>query len=230
MFLTKIFNIFKRNKKVNKIDFSNFKMDLTIKSICLFERMTGKTIFSMGEGEDDILHLLYSSFISSNPENGRITYNVFKAMVKSNPKVAEWIMGKYKDIMDVLTPLMNSSKKDDDGDDGNKGEGTMNVTDMATSLIIDYGVDAHYVMYEMSLWELYPFYDTAAAHMRNHLEEQRLWTYIGIAPHIDGKKIKSPQDILPFAWEEKEMKNKKEKELKNNEYAIKHTIGMKLDI
>lgn len=226
MFLSKIF----KKKKVKKgIDFSNFKMDLTIKSICLFERMTGKTIFSMGDDEDDILHLLYSSFISSNPENGRITYNVFKAMVKSNPKVSEWIMGKYKDIMDVLTPLMTNPKKDDDIDN-DKSEGTMNVTDMATSLIIDYGVDAHYVMYEMSLWELYPFYDTAAAHMRNHLEEQRLWTYIGIAPHIDGKKIKSPQDILPFAWEEKEMKNKKEKELKNNEYAIKHTIGMKLDI
>lgn len=229
MFLTKIFKIFKRNKKVNKIDFSSFNMNMTIKSICLFERMTGKTIFSMTDDEDDILHLLYCSFIESNPEKGRITYNVFKAMVKSNPKVAEWIMGQYKDIMDVLTPLMNSPKKDDANDGDSEGT-TMNVTDMATSLIIDYGVDAHYVMYEMSLWELYPFYDTAAAHMRNHLEEQRLWTYIGIAPHIDGKKIKSPQDILPFAWEEKEMKNKKEKELKNNEYAIKHTIGMKLDI
>ena len=168
----KIFKIFKRNKKVNKIDFSKFKMNMSIKSICLFERMTGKTIFSMTDDEDDILHLLYCSFIESNPEKGRITFKVFKAMVKSNPKVAEWIMGKYKDIMDVLTPLMNSPKKDDANDSDSEGP-AMNVTDMATSLIIDYGVDAHYVMYEMSLWELYPFYDTAAAHMRNHLEEQR---------------------------------------------------------
>ena len=103
------------------------------------------------------------------------------------------------------------------------------MTDLATSLIIDYHMDAHYVMYEMNIWEIEPLYGAADAMVKRRYEEERLWAYIDIMPHIDGKKVKGPETLLPFPWE-KDMKKKKiEKDLQNNLYAVKHTIGMNMD-
>ena len=48
---------------------------------------------------------------------------------------------------------------------------------------------------------------------------------IKVLPHIDSKKCKSPEALVPFEWEKEARKKKAEQELKNNEYAIKNMIG-----
>lgn len=37
------------------------------------------------------------------------------------------------------------------------------------------------------------------------MESDRLWTYLTILPHVDGKKLPSARDLYPFPWEEEEM-------------------------
>ena len=99
------------------------------------------------------------------------------------------------------------------------------MTDFATSLVIDYGMDAKYVMYEMDIWEIEEYFEAVNTHIRKEMELERFWTYIKILPHIDSKKCKSPEALVPFDWERETRKKKAEQELKNNEYAVKNMIG-----
>lgn len=204
------------------MDFSKYKMSLSIKSICLFERLSGKSFFLMDM--DDSLTLVYSIFIASNPEL-KLTQDMFGYMCGNNRKILKWVASQYKEIMEQTAPELMTGKEEETAEDAEskpqEDTKVLTVTDMATSLVIDYGMDAHYVMYEMSLWELKPFFDAADTKVKRHMEEERLWAYIGVAPHIDGKKIKSPEQLLPFQWEKNQRKEKMENEMKKNEYAIK---------
>lgn len=207
--------------KPQKMDFGNYNMRLTIKAICMYEKMSGNSFFRF-DMANDIVVLLYCIFYTSN--NVEIKYSTFVKMLE-NEQVSKWVALKYKDIIEGVQQFSKSDKED--VEDVENGKLTM--TDVATSLIIDYHVDAHYVMYEMNVWEVEPFFTACDASVKRRYEEQRLWTYLDVMPHIDTKKVKGPDQLLPFPWE-KEMKKKKvEQDLKNNEYAIKHTIGMNID-
>ena len=61
-------------------------------------------------------------------------------------------------------------------------------------------------MYEMELWEIQPYLNAADIQRKAELVEKRFWTYLTIAPHIDGKKIRKPEDLVPFEWEKKSNK------------------------
>lgn len=207
------------------MDFSKYKMDLTVKAICLFERLAGKSFFLMDMDMDDSMVLVYSIFCVSNPQL-KLTQDMFSYMCGNNRRIMKWVAGQYRELMEQTAPELaagtDEEKEADDADNKPQEETRiLTVTDMATSLVIDYGMDAHYVMYEMNLWELKPFFEAADTHVKRRMEEERLWAYIGVAPHIDGKKIKSPEQLLPFQWETKTRKERMEKEMKNNEYAIK---------
>ena len=65
----------------------------------------------------------------------------------------------------------------------------------------------------------------AEMNKKESLEKDRLWTYRNISPHINTKKCKSPDKLLPFPWEIQEKKEKQIKELENNRFAIKNMIG-----
>jgi hypothetical protein len=58
-------------------------------------------------------------------------------------------------------------------------------------------------MYEMDLWEMYPYLNAADIQRKADLVTQRFWTYLTIAPNINTKKVKSPEELVPFDWEEK---------------------------
>jgi hypothetical protein len=51
--------------------------------------------------------------------------------------------------------------------------------------------------------------------------EKRFWTYMQILPHIDGKKIKSPEKLLPFPWEKEQQKQESIRFMEDNRDAIK---------
>ena len=70
-------------------------------------------------------------------------------------------------------------------------------------------------MYDMEEWEISYYYRMMRDMDRDRLTEERLWTYLTILPHV-GKKLGSPQKMLPFEWEKNENKRKAEEGLKNN--------------
>jgi len=210
-------------EKPKKMDLSMYKMKLSVKAICMYEKLSGKSFFDFEN--EDIAMLLYCTFYTSNELE--IKYETFIGIL-DNEQIARWATLKYKDILDVLQQF---PKKENTDTVANKtdDDAKMTMTDLATSLIIDYHMDAHYVMYEMNIWEIEPLYGAADAMVKRRYEEERLWAYIDIMPHIDGKKVKGPETLLPFPWE-KDMKKKKiEKNMQNNLYAVKHTIGMNID-
>lgn len=71
---------------------------------------------------------------------------------------------------------------------------------LAYSLIAK-GIDAHYVMNELSIIDLPYLIEALSDKEKQDMESQRLWTYLSILPHIDSSKLKSPKDIMPFPWD-----------------------------
>jgi hypothetical protein len=218
-------NLFKKEEikvvepQKNKMDLSQYKMGLNIKAICYFEKITGKSFF--GFGEEDIMHLLYACFLINNPET-KISFNVFMGIMQ-NEQIAKWASSQFQDALGIIQQFNKSIE-------GQKEEKfsmdqTSTMTDFATSLIIDYGMDAKYVMYDMDIWEIEEYFEAVNTRIKREMELERFWTYIKVLPHIDGKKCKSPEALVPFEWEKDAKKKRNEENLKNNEYAIKHTIG-----
>lgn len=218
-------NLFKKEEikvvepQKNKMDLSQYKMGLNIKAICYFEKITGKSFF--GFGEEDIMHLLYACFLINNPET-KISFNVFMGIMQ-NEQIAKWASTQFQDALGIIQQFNKSIE-------GQKEEKfsmdqTSTMTDFATSLIIDYGMDAKYVMYDMDIWEIEEYFEAVNTRIKREMELERFWTYIKVLPHIDGKKCKSPEALVPFDWEKDAKKKRNEENLKNNEYAIKHTIG-----
>ena len=208
-----------------KMDLSKYNMKMTIKAICMFEKLSGKSFFKFDN--EDIPLLMYSTFYCSN--DIEIKFETFLGLMDVQD-IAEWVVKKYSDILEVMKQF---SKKEESVEEDNSlklgKEEETTITDLANSLIIDYGVDPHYVMYEMGLWEIEKMYEVVQTKIQNHYEEERLWAYINVMPHIDGKKVKGPEKLLPFPWEKDRKKKKAEDDLNNNMYAIKHTIGMNID-
>ena len=92
-------------------------------------------------------------------------------------------------------------------------------------MIVQYGVDAHYIMEEMELWQIEAMFRAVENTVKSKYEEERLWTYLTILPQVDGKKLNKPEKLLPFPWEKEEKIKRDENNIKNNEYAVKNLIG-----
>lgn len=201
------------------MDFQNYDIRLTIKAICMFERFCNKSFFDFTE--DDLVQLLYCTFYTTN--NTEIMFDTFVLLLE-NEEVAKWAVMKYKDLLEVIQQFI---RKEEEGEDAESTDAEvknrLSMTDMATSLIVDYHIDAHYVMYEMNLWEIEAMYKACDTMVKKRYEEERLWAYIGVMPHIDNKKVKGPDDLIPFPWENK--KDKKKKELEKNTSAAMAFLG-----
>lgn len=211
----RLFKWFKRKKKEEKIDFEKYHMVLNIKTICYFEMVTGKHFFNTQITDEDISYLLYSMLVVNN--DIVLTYPAFKILLE-DPRVMRWCMvegEKMRRKMEMILP----NRGTDDTEGGEKGD--LSVTDVATYLIVKHRMDAHYVMYEMDLWEMNSFVLAGNDETQYNLENDRLWTYLTMLPHIDGKKLTSPKKLLPFPWEE----DSKDKKFDNNAEAAKKFLG-----
>ena len=50
----------------------------------------------------------------------------------------------------------------------------------------------------MKLFEISDYLKAIDDFKKEKMESERLWTFYTILPHIDQKKVKSPQDMFPF--------------------------------
>lgn len=208
------------------MDFDKYKMRFNAKSLCMFEKMKNKSFFKIVD-EDDVLCLTYCMLISNN-EDLLMTFEVFKQMMKDK-KVSRWVREEYERVGQFEEQLRTKSEDGKEGSDDSDTE-ELTVTKMASSLIIQYGMDPDYVMYRMGVWEIYDYFKAAEAKMKDELIDKRLWTYLLVSPHVDMKKMKSPEKMLPFPWEKDERKKKAEEDLKKNLPAMQKIIGQKLNI
>ena len=182
------------------MDFSKYKFRMNIKACCLYEQITGNNFLRLST-EEDVFKLIYCCLVSNNP-GLLMTYKVFQTLMQDK-KVNKWVMKEYERISEFNAQIMLPQiveKEEKKKEDAEPEEITL--TDVASTLIIRYGMDAQYVMYDMELWEIQPYFNAADIQRKNDLVTQRFWTYLTIAPNIDTKKVKSPGDLVPFEWEE----------------------------
>lgn len=197
-----------------KKDYQDFKLKINMKTILLYEEMSGKSFYEVG-GED-IMLLIYCALVVNNDLS--ITKNHFDIIMK-NEKIARELMAKCQSELDFIQQFIKTDDKvKQEIGEVEKDNKVSNVVNM---ILLQNNLDMNYVMYEMRLWELAPLIKSIEEKTKADMVEKRFWAYLNICPHIDSKKIKGPEDILPFPWEKD---NKKEAALKfmdDNNEAIK---------
>lgn len=199
------------------------ELAFNFKALMMFEKLSGESYFNINEV--NYVFLLYAMYMVKHPYLN-MTLMDFANIFGSNKKVTKQLLKEFEEYMVYIRQFTTSNKTEAvDGEDKDAEKANTTITDIVMYLITACGIDPHYVMYEMELWEIEPYMKFAEMNKKESLEMDRLWTYLSISPHIDTKKCKSPDKLLPFPWEKEEHKKKAEQELKNNEYAIKNMIG-----
>jgi hypothetical protein len=214
---------FKKKKKAEKVklDFSDVRMKLNIRSICYYETVRDKSFFSMDYSEEDMIFLVYSMLHENNDID--LTFEGFIYMLEDE-RVMSWCMSQLISIQKEAAQL--NPKKNEGNEEKTKEDIPIKMTDLANYLIIKNGMDVRYVMNEMKLWELANYMETASAAYEERLTEKRLFTYLTILPNIDGKKLGGPENLLPLPWDKKEERQKDKLE-KNANAAVKFLGGKK---
>lgn len=199
---------------MTKKDYQDFKMHINMKTILLYEEMSGKSFYDVN-GED-IMLLVYCALVVNN--NLVITLPYFHSIMK-NEKIARELLGKCQAELDFIQQFDKNEEikevtTDITQDTNNKLSNIINL------LILQYGMDVNYVMYEMKLWELSPLIKSLEQKVKADMVEKRFWSYLNICPHIDTKKVKGPEDLLPFPWEKNKKKEAHIKFMEDNKASI----------
>lgn len=207
------------------MDCNKYKYKMTMRALLFFEKLSGKSFFEIST-EEDAEMLKYSILVNSN-EDLLMTYDVYKIFA-SDKKVRKWIDECYEKAALFIGQIkMEAQKNSEEYSNEDNDSEPMTITRIVYSLIIQHGVSAEYVMNEMQLYEILDLFNAAESKMKSELVDKRFWTYLQILPQIDGKKIKSPEKLVPFQWEKGEIKKRAERELKKFSPKI---IGQELNI
>ena len=170
------------------------KAKLNLQAIRVAERLLKKPFgeFDLTD-EETILTLMYAMVSENNDEV--MTFDQFKSILNMG-KIGIKVQRAVSDEMAYIDQF-----KEEVSD---KEEKAPYMGDLA-ALLITFGLDAHFVLYEMKLFEIGDYIKAIDEHKKEHMERDRLWTFYTILPHIDQKKIKSPQDLMPFPWEREQL-------------------------
>lgn len=191
----------KKNERLIK---SKTDIHLTMRTIIRWEQLRGKSFAGMDyEDNEDLTALLYCSMISCNSEK-MYTLDEFRH-VTSNGKLMREMSQKLSRESLVMAQFRGTAENTADlsNVEGSSGR----ISEIVSTLIMS-GLDARYVMDKMELCDLPMFIRAYEQQKKEQLENNRLWTYLSILPHVDGKKLPSATDLYPFPWELEEIERK----------------------
>lgn len=214
---------FRRKKNTDRAKEIDLDLKISVKSLILFEALSGKR-FSQNLDQSDMILLMYSAFVIST--GIKISVTAFGYLME-NERFAKKLAACMQDAQDFMEQFneVGAETKPEDAKSGST-EGGISITEMANALIFKYHIDVNYVMKDMELWELTDFLKGAEAQYKEEMEDKRLWTFMTVAPQIDLKKCKTPEKYFPFSWEKEDRKKKTSEGLKKEQERAKATIGM----
>ncbi len=129
------------------------------------------------------------------------SFEQFCMSMEQSPKVRSEIVREAKQQLESEQALQSAQTTNTPTGESDNPNEPCPIGEVVAQLIIEGGMNPDYVHYQMGLWEL-PLYLKALERKRSEtMERERLWCYLGLAPHIDHKKIKSPRDLLPLPHE-----------------------------
>lgn len=196
-----------------KKDYQEFKLKINMKTILLYEEMSGKSFYEIS-GEDMFL-LIYCALVVNNDLT--FTKAHFDTIIQNEKIAREWItkcQAELDFIQQFEKKVENNNETQVIEDEDNK------LTNIINLLILQHNLDINYVMNDMRLWEIAPLMKTLDDKIKADMAEKRFWTYLTICPHIDGKKIKGPEELLPFPWEKENKKQQALKFMDTNKQSI----------
>ena len=176
------------------------KIKLNIKSIVTAEKLLNKSFgkFNLEDAEEWLV-LSYAMVVSNNEET--FTLDTFRKLTKNKRMMSEIIQGIKKEFEYIEQFKGKEEVKTDDQSD-------ISITEVAGMMIAN-GIEPAFV-YEMRTTEITDILQAIEDRKKEKMESDRFWTYFVMAPHIDTKKVKSPEALITFPWEMAEKKNKQD--------------------
>ena len=159
--------------------------------------------------EEDAVTLLYC--LQRCEEGGSmLPLDVWKQVLESESVKGE-LYARLERTLEAMIPLSFTAPEgatfaegDDDGD-------APDFTSIAGMLVVEGGLSPSYVMDTMELWELPAFLDALDRKKKEHLEHQQLFTWMTMMPHLSSDSVGSPEELLPFPWEQAESNARKKR-------------------
>lgn len=169
---------------------------ITVRDLLRYERLLGRSIFS---DEPDGATLIYCT----TPE--AYTRYTLEEWSRTTLGASAFMAEEAKELARELSALQQYSgldTRDERLEVREERSEVRTLTDVVTELLTEGVVPADYLLERAELWELTIYIDATQRKRQQRLERERLWSYMGLLPHIDSKKIKRPEDLIPFSWDE----------------------------
>ncbi len=179
---------------------------LTLRAVLLFEKLTARSFSSLSIlDEEDAVTLLYC--LQRCEEGGSVLpLDVWKQVLESEA-VKSQLYARLERTLEAMIPL--SLHEGTAPTEGTDEDTSPDFTSIAGMLVVDGGLSPSYVMDTMELWELPALLDALDRKKKEHLEHQRLFTWMTIMPHLSSDSVGSPEELLPFPWEQAESNARK---------------------
>lgn len=201
------------------------KTRLTVEAIVRWEQMTGRSFLRIDfSDEGDMRKLLYCATVvcADTP----FAYAEF-AQTLENKKIVAAALRSLSLYNDFTAQFARTEAAEADRPE-TPGAQETTIGAVAARLIVTGGMDARYVMHEMLVQDIPLFIEALNERIRHEEESRRLWTFHTMRPHIDGRKIKNPQQIHLFPWEAEEAERKAREEMERNEAEFRRFISGEL--
>ena len=174
---------------------------LTLRAVLLFEKLTARSFSSMSIlDEEDAVTLLYC--LQRCEEGGSVLpLDVWKQVLESESVKGE-LYARLERTLEAMIPLSlpEGTSPTEETDEATSPD----FTSIAGMLVVDGGLSPSYVMDTMELWEIPALLDALDRKKKEHLEHQRLFTWMTMMPHLSSDSVGSPEELLPFPWEQAE--------------------------
>ena len=179
---------------------------LTLRAVLLFDKLTARSFSSMSIlDEEDAVTLLYC--LQRCEEGGSLLpLDVWEQVLESESVKSE-LYARLERILEAMIPLSfpeGTSPTEETDEDTSP-----DFTSIAGMLVVEGGLSPSYVMDTMELWEIPAFLDSLDRKKREALEHQRLFTWMTMMPHLSSDSVGSPEELLPFPWEQAETNARK---------------------
>ena len=169
---------------------------ITVRDLLRYERLLGRSIFAE---EPDGATLIYCT----TPE--AYTRYTLEEWSRTTLGASAFMAEEARELARELSALQQYSgldTRDERLETREEQAEVRTLTDVVTELLTESVVPADYLLERAELWELTIYIEATQRKRQQRLERERLWSYMGLLPHIDSKKIKRPEDLLPFAWDD----------------------------
>lgn len=172
---------------------------ISVRDLLRYERLLGRSIFAE---EPDGATLIYCT----TPE--AYTRYTLEEWSRTTLGASAFMAEEAKELARELSALQQYSGLDtrderlEVRETRDEGSEVRTLTDVVTELLTESVVPADYLLERAELWELTIYIGATQRKRQQRLERERLWSYMGLLPHIDSKQIKRPEDLLPFSWDE----------------------------